>query len=284
MNPREARYRFSWLLRMTTAICVVGGAFVGHATAGAVLLNEFYINPPPPDADAPREYVELIDTTGSASLSGKWLIGIEGDAPSNPGKVLNAVNLSGLSFGTNGILILGEDYDTSNPWGITDPPTKLADLNGTLQNGSTTFMLVDSFTGSVDDDLDTNDDGALDSTPWSGIWDSIAWTDNGAGDRTYAPMAGNGLGFAPDAISRIDGNTSASDAAAWFGGDMAASADPLSTEYSATLNFNLDNAGFPIGTNPAITPGVQNIPEPSGLALASLSVLGLFFARRRRRA
>ncbi len=35
-----------------------------------------------------------------------------------------------------------------------------------LENGTLTLLLVQGFTGALGNDLDTNDDGTLDSTPW----------------------------------------------------------------------------------------------------------------------
>ena len=59
----------------------------------------------------------------------------------------------------------------------------------------------------VDDDLDTDDDGAIDVTPWNSIVDSIAVNDGGAGDLNYGlPVLTayyDGLAFTPGGASRI---------------------------------------------------------------------------------
>ncbi|MCU0522853.1 MAG: lamin tail domain-containing protein, partial [Anaerolineae bacterium] len=54
-----------------------------------------------------------------------------------------------------------------------------------LENGTITLLLVKDFTGALGSDLDTNEDGVFDVTPWSAIVDSVAVYDGGATDRTY---------------------------------------------------------------------------------------------------
>ena len=46
-----------------------------------------------------------------------------------------------------------------------------------VENGTVTFLLVEDFTASTGTDLDTNNDGVLDLTPWTRIVDDIAVTD-----------------------------------------------------------------------------------------------------------
>ena len=59
----------------------------------------------------------------------------------------------------------------------------------------------------VDEDLDTDDDGVIDVTPWNSIVDSIAVNDGGAGDLNYGlpVLTANydGLAFTPGGASRI---------------------------------------------------------------------------------
>ncbi|HSK53826.1 MAG TPA: ExeM/NucH family extracellular endonuclease [Jiangellales bacterium] len=80
-------------------------------------------------------------------------------------------------------------------------------LANALENGTLTLLLVEAFTGAVGTDLDTNDDGTLDVTPWSAVADTVAVSDGGAGDLTYsdtvlAPGFG-GSSFTPGGASRI---------------------------------------------------------------------------------
>jgi len=43
-----------------------------------------------------------------------------------------------------------------------------------LENGSITLLLVKNFTGSLGNDLDTDEDGVFDVTPWDMIVDAVA--------------------------------------------------------------------------------------------------------------
>jgi hypothetical protein len=84
----------------------------------------------------------------------------------------------------------------------------LANLTaGALQNGTITLLLVKNFTGALDNDLDTNEDGVFDITPWEAIVDAVAVNDGGASDLTYeVPVLTayyDGLPYAPGGASRI---------------------------------------------------------------------------------
>jgi predicted extracellular nuclease len=76
-----------------------------------------------------------------------------------------------------------------------------------LENGTITLLLVKDFTGTFGQDLDTNNDGVFDDTPWSLIADVVAVNDGGSGDFTYGtPSLGpnyDGLSsYAPGGASR----------------------------------------------------------------------------------
>lgn len=94
--------------------------------------------------------------------------------------------------------------------GVTDAAGFwLGDLDAnTLENGTLNLLLVTGFTGALNQDLDANNDGVFDVTPWSAVVDSVAVNAGGAGDLTYGtPVLGpnyDGLSnFAPGGASRI---------------------------------------------------------------------------------
>lgn len=58
--------------------------------------------------------------------------------------------------------------------------------NEAFANATTTILLVRDFSGSVSQDLDSNDDGVLDVTPWVGITDDVAINFGGQGDLVYS--------------------------------------------------------------------------------------------------
>ena len=89
-----------------------------------------------------------------------------------------------------------------------------------LENGTVTLLLVKTFTGAINDDLDTNNDGTLDSTPWESVVDAVAVNDGDKGDFTYGvPVLGpnyDGLSdFAPGGASRIPGGNDTNTAKDW---------------------------------------------------------------------
>jgi uncharacterized protein len=66
-----------------------------------------------------------------------------------------------------------------------------------FENSTATYFLVSGFTGAQGEDLDTNNDGVLDSTPWESVLDSINIRDS-ASDFSYgAPSVGPDGTFLP---------------------------------------------------------------------------------------
>ena len=102
---------------------------------------------------------------------------IIGDDAGGSGVVEEVINLSGLVVGSDGaLLICGE---------TTLAPIALADLirdgGVNLENSDNiTIALVTNFTGSLDQDLDTDNDGTLDATPWLGVVDAVGSVENTA--------------------------------------------------------------------------------------------------------
>ena len=217
------------------------------------LLNEIYVNNPGTDDN--REFIE-ISASASTPLTDVWLLEIEGDGP-NAGTIDVAQNLSSLTSGSNGLVLLGQNYSSSTPWGdVLDPNTTLANLTGgTLENGSITFMLVEGFSGSNGMDLDTNNDGQLDVSPWSSVFDSVGWTDGGAVDGVYSSAVLTQSGV-PDAATRIFNDDRPETFDAWFNGDISGAT--VSTAYGG------GSSNLPAGAE--ITPGATNFGDTGPVA------------------
>ena len=120
-----------------------------------------------------------------------------------------------------------------------------------LENGSISLLLVENFTGAAGNDLDTDDDGVLDTTPWDQIIDGVAVYDGGASDLTYAvPALGpnyDGVSsFAPGGASRIPDGTDTDTAADWVRNDFDLAGIPGIT-------------GTPIEGEALNTPGATNV-------------------------
>jgi hypothetical protein len=105
--------------------------------------------------------------------------------------------------------------DSVHPVGTTDANGLWVTpfLTSQLENGSQTFLLVHGFTGADNDDLDTDDNGTLDVTPWNAIVDAVAIDDESGGDAFYA-----GLAIVPGDVggaSRIPNGTDTNAASDW---------------------------------------------------------------------
>lgn len=223
-----------------------------------VLINEVYLNPP--DADDERQFVELLNTAGGrADLAGLWLLVVESRG-TNVGVISDAWNLSGLRTGTNGLILLGNRYESprGGPWSnIVASATWAAEPNGPGSSGwgkgdladisDFTLLLVANFSGDSGDDLDTNDDLTLDIAPWTRLVDSI-----GLG-QSYAPAVSSAE-FTPDALARYSGNASARDAGAWYAADILGT--NLSLTFDPTRLWRVPPGG-------ALSPGGPNAAEPA---------------------
>lgn len=97
-------------------------------------------------------------------------------------------------------------------------------LSDQLEGNSTTLLLVKDFTGAAGDDLDTDNDGNLDSTPWSQMTDAIAVTDGDAGDFAYASVVldpnFDGAGTAVLGASRFHSGIDTDSAEDWIRNDF----------------------------------------------------------------
>ncbi|MDA0803040.1 MAG: hypothetical protein O2819_04705 [Planctomycetota bacterium] len=119
-----------------------------------------------------NEYVEIMGAPGQY-LDGYWYVVI-GDndfafPPLQNGMVEVAIPLTGI-IPASGYFVLAE---ASFTLGVAD---QYATFN--LESpDNTTHLLVTNFSGSVGMDLDTNDDGTLDLTPWAAITDGVSFVD-----------------------------------------------------------------------------------------------------------
>ncbi len=219
------------------------------AASTSFLFNEVYVNNP--GGDGNHEFIEIL-ATPSTPLSDVWLLEIEGDG-SNAGVIDNAQNLSTLVSGSNGLVLLGQNYASNGtPWGSeVDAATTLANLSGgTMENGSITFILVEGFAGSVGEDIDNNNDGQVDVSLWTTIYDSVGWLDGGSSDRVYSSASLTQSGV-PDAATRITDDERAETFDVWFNGDINGSTD--------STTYGNGSSNLPDGA--VITPGSSNFGD-----------------------
>ncbi len=133
-------------------------------------------------------------------------------------------------------------------------------LTSELENGSMTLLLVRDFRGTVGDDLDTDDDGTLDATPWSALVDDVAVVDGGASDRGYSTTvlaaSYDGLSsFPPGGASRLPDGVDTDTTADWMRNDF---------DLAGIATFS----GTPVLGEALNTPGATNeayVPDPLGV-------------------
>jgi len=187
---------FSWVGSQpnTFATVNVGQNFDGDGGSADPVINEFVFNHTGADSEA------FIEVFGSASTDYSALTVLEVEGDSSGAGTIDAV----LPVGTTnagGFWINDED----------------------AENGTVTLLLVEGFSGSIGDDLDTDNDGVLDSTPWTQIVDDVAVHDGGSSDRTYAGTVLNrtfdGGSFTVGGASRIPNGADTDSTADWVRND-----------------------------------------------------------------
>ena len=152
---------------MKTALLLLALEILGfHATAGTlqdIRVNEIRIDQTSTDTD---EYFELTGPP-ELSLDGLSYVVIGESATSGSGGIEEVTDLTGFFLSPTGYFVAAEATFALGPVDLT------TDLH--FENAdNVTHLLVTGFTGQVDDDLDTNDDGFLDIAPWTEVVDRIA--------------------------------------------------------------------------------------------------------------
>jgi len=247
-----------------------GGATLGTLTGATVTLrdnevdtalrlNEILVNPS--GTDQPFEYFELIGTPG-APLSNIYLVAVDGDGVPAIGRPDHVVDLSAAIQGTSGLTVVkASTGGHAIPAGTTVITDSRLNDGDRLPNNSTSFLLIHSPNATIIQgatngqgggvDYDPQGDGIPDLPPGAVILDSIGWTDGGAED-----MVVNGVNLqpptatdAPDAATRIRGNTTANSPSSWYFGNM--------TGANTAFTYNASGGvGLPSGA--LITPGALN--------------------------
>lgn len=227
------------------------GSHVASSPAGDPLINEFVANHVGTDV---YEFVEVVGQTG-ADYSTYALLQLEGDGTG-----------AGL---IDSVFQLGT-FDAAGLW-------TTGFLNNVLENGSMTLLLVQAFTEAAGVDLDTNNDGVLDSTPWGRIVDAIAVSDGTVGDHFYTTLVLSpgfgGSAFTPGGASRIPNGTDTDSVSDWMLNDFDLAGIP---SFPGTLT-----AGEALNT-PGAANRTSNVPEPTTFALFALGLAGLGAVRRKK--
>ena len=135
-------------------------------TSAQVSLSEIRISQTGPDTD---RYIELAGAPGE-SLKGLSIIVIgdlEGQFPPAQNGGIEMVLMLGGSIPASGVFVIAEGtYTLGTPDQTASLPFELGD--------NLTVMAVWDFTGAIDSDVDSDNDGTIDTTFWSSISDSVA--------------------------------------------------------------------------------------------------------------
>ena len=161
-----------------------------------IVINEYRVA----QSGADDDFVELLTAPGT-SFDGKTLLAISGEFA--PGSIDFAISLDGAVADENGFLLIAEDDNPNLDAG--DVGVAGLDFFGSPQ----TFLVVDDFTGAAGDDLDTDEDGVLDVTPWADIVAGLSLEDGDeTPDQSYAAQVfTDPSGFTPGGGARVPDGT-----------------------------------------------------------------------------
>ena len=112
------------------------------------------------------EYIEFFSAVPNASLDRLTLV-VLGDGGGLSGQIEEVLSLDGQTM--NGNFFVAADPEQN----FAQNPDLVESLSFE-NNDNVTFLLVTDFSGTLGEDLDTNDDGVLDTTPWGTVVDGLA--------------------------------------------------------------------------------------------------------------
>lgn len=224
-------------------IVVCMSILTANAANGPLYLNEILFNPDGPDS--PNNYIEIVGPPNSVIPPGTYLIEIESDSGATTGEVQDFIDLSGLTLGANGFLVLLQSGNVFSIFPQANTSVSLDDI----ENSSLTVMLAQSpIPPEIGLDIDGDDDGVPDGVFFFGLTinDSVGALDGGTADIGYGEInftnQGNGIvitgvaqavPFDPGYVGRR-GATGGSSPSDWV-----ASKDPLAVvvPFRTILNF-----------------------------------------------
>lgn len=164
----------------------------------APVINEFVIDHVGTDN---YEFIELFGDP-STDYSAFTILAIEGDNAENRGTI-------------DGVFPMG----TTDANGFYDTGY----MTNMLENGATTFLLVESFSGALGNDIDTDNNGVIDTTYWTQIVDDVAARNQYYGSVVYSTVVLDAVIIAPSIVmfsgSRIPNGIDTNTTADWMRND-----------------------------------------------------------------
>jgi len=176
---------------------------MGSANPGGELsdpvINEFVVNHTGTDT---HEFVE-IKGDPNTDYSDFWIVEIEGE-PTGTGLIDDGT----VQIGTT---------DANGYW-------TTGFQSNVYENGTLTLMIVEGLTGTVGDDIDTNDNGEIDTTFWTRIVDDVGISDAVSGEFVYSAIeltpTFDGGSETPGGASRIPDGTDTDATDDWVRNDF----------------------------------------------------------------
>jgi len=188
---------FTWQAAAANTYGAINNGQTFQSASLSVLINEFVFNHTGSDTD---EFVEVF-SSADTDLGQYYLLEIEGD--NNAAGTIDEV----IQLGTSD----ANGYFTT------------AYASNQFENGTVALLLVKNFTGAAGTDLDTDDDGIFDTTPWDEIVDDIGVNDGGSSDINYASVTllqnFDGISYTVGGASRIPNGTDTDDITDWVRND-----------------------------------------------------------------
>ena len=152
----------------------------------------------------PNEYIEISGAPGTLLNGLTYVVIGDGATALGSGVVECALNLQGNRIPADGFFVAAKTGFIMNGGAADLFTTQIIFEN----SDNVTHMLVFGFTGAIGDDLDTNDDGVLDTTPWSSVLQTVAFVESAVippvgteyvyGDVRVGPDVG---GFVPSQLA-----------------------------------------------------------------------------------
>ena len=164
---------YSGDLSLTLENAVLHGPNNGRAVTPSI--NEIRRDQPSTDTD---EYFELAGDPGG-DLSPYTYIVLGDDGANTSGVIESVISLAGFSFPGTGFFVGAEPTFTLGTANLTQLELNFENTD------NVTHMLVSGFTGALNDDIDADNDGVLETTPWTSITDCIAIVGPGTGDPIH---------------------------------------------------------------------------------------------------
>ena len=145
------------------AVAVAASCLSAASFAGNINISEIRVNESGVDAN---DYIELRSTPNTSVNGLTYVVVSYADIGFN-GVIEHAYALSGQTNATGNFVAAGLGYT------LSAVDQTIADFEF-FSSDNKTHLLVSGFTGAIGQDLDTDDNGVFNSTPWSNVLDSVA--------------------------------------------------------------------------------------------------------------